>query len=68
MKVCLALANEASGVMPAKAGNLKECVRCRDWVRPVLTSTRRLSSKSNLPGLLGIIKSVSCCPQCGDKI
>lgn len=69
MTVCAALAVDVSEINHRSvSGNLKECMRCQDWVKPVLGSTRRISGKSNLPGIYGIIKSISCCPQCGEKV
>lgn len=70
MTACLVLVSKADDAfIPAiAASHLKECLRCRDWVRPVLNSTRKLSSKSNLPGMFGIFKNIACCPQCGEKI
>jgi hypothetical protein len=38
------------------------------WVKPVYSSMRRHSSKSNLPGLYGIFKNIACCPQCGESL
>jgi hypothetical protein len=50
----------------APQNTLKHCLRCDNLVQPVFLSKRRMSSKSNLPGMLGIYKTVACCPECGD--
>lgn len=69
MTVCATLTTNVSENHPQiTSGNLRECLRCQEWVKPTLGSTRRISSKSNLPGIYGIIKSIACCPKCGEKI
>lgn len=68
MKVCVAQVHDIRDHRQVLQENLRECLRCKDWVRPVLGSTRRMSSKSNLPGIYGIVKSIICCPQCGEKV
>jgi hypothetical protein len=55
-------------VLDIPGNHMRECLGCREWVKPVYSSTRRHSSKSNLPGLYGIFKNIACCPKCGEHV
>lgn len=69
MTVCAALTHDVSeNHHRVTLGNLKECLRCKEWVKPILGTSHRLSSKNNLPGIYGIVKSITCCPGCGEKV
>jgi hypothetical protein len=69
MMVCATLVSATEEIkIPDIRGKLQHCVRCGDWVRPSIGSVRRMSSKSNLPGLWGVVKTVACCPQCDERL
>jgi len=69
MTVCAALAHDVSeNHHRVTTGNMKECLRCQEWVKPALGTSHRSSNKSNLPGIFGVVKSIACCPKCGEKV
>ena len=70
MTVCATPTFEPSdgSILDFPASHMRECLGCRVWVKPVYSSMRRHSSKSNLPGLYGIFKNIACCPQCGESL